>query len=131
MKKKILIVEDDPFTQQFYSYLFSRTDYEIIQTEDGDEILRILRDEDIILIIMDINLTNTFWDDEKVDGVFISNYLKNNDETSHIPILLVTAYQKKVGNLDIFEKSCADDYIVKPITDFNELLSKIKQLTNE
>lgn len=131
MMRKILIVEDDPFTQQFYSYLFSKTDYEIIQTEDGEEIIRILNEEDVSLIIMDINLTNTFWEGEKVDGVFISKFLKSQEAYAFIPILLVTAYQKKVGNSDIFEESCADDYIVKPITDFNELLGKIKKLTND
>ncbi|MBI9073197.1 MAG: response regulator [Melioribacteraceae bacterium] len=131
MTQKILIVEDDPFTQQFYTYLFSKTDYEIIQTEDGDKILQILDEEEITLIIMDINLTNTYWEDEKVDGVFISKFLKNNESYANIPILLVTAYQKKTGTKDIFEESCADEYIVKPITDFNELLGKIKQLINE
>lgn len=131
MTKKLLIVEDDPFTQQFYDYLFSKTDYEIIQTEDGDEIRRVLENEEIALVILDINLKNTSWDGKKVDGVNISKFLKDSEDTAEIPILLVTAYQKKVGNNNLFLNSKADDYIIKPITDFNALLDKINKLVGK
>ena len=56
MKKTLLIVEDDPFTRQFYSYLFPKNDYELIQTEDGNEAMEALEKRNISLIIMDISL---------------------------------------------------------------------------
>ena len=128
MKKKIIIVEDDPFTKQFYDYLFNKTDYTVIQSEDGDEIIKQLSCNEVVLIILDINLKNTFLNGEKIDGISISRFLKQSAQFSNIPILLATAYQKKMGNRNYFEESLADDYIVKPITDFNSLLNKVDQL---
>lgn len=128
MSGKILIVEDDPFTQQFYNYFFTRTGYEIIVTEDGDKIFEILDSEKISLLILDINLKNTYIKNEKTDGIQIAKFIKENDEYKDVPILLVTAYQNKIGTNTFFEENIADDYIIKPINDFNELLQKVDKL---
>lgn len=128
MSKSILIVEDDPFTQQFYSYLFTKTGYNILITENGDEILDLLNKEEISLIILDINLKNTYIDNERVDGIQISRMIKKELNKSSIPILLISAYQKKSGGRKYFEESLADDYILKPIVDFNLFLKKVSQL---
>jgi CheY-like chemotaxis protein len=122
-------MEDDPFTQQFYSYLFRRTSFEIKVTDNGDEFLTILKERDVALIILDINLKNTYLNDEKVDGVMLSQLVKKNPKHEHIPVLLVTAYQNKMNGRDLLVESLANDYILKPITDFNELLMKIQKLT--
>lgn len=129
MSDFILIMEDDPFTQQFYSYLFRRTSFEIKVTDNGDEFLTILKERDVALIILDINLKNTYLNDEKVDGVMLSQLVKKNPKHEHIPVLLVTAYQNKMNGRDLLAESMANDYILKPITDFNELLMKIQKLT--
>ena len=128
MSKSILIVEDDPFTQQFYNYLFTKTGYKILITENGDEIFELLEKEEIALIILDINLKNTYINNERVDGVQISRKIKKELNKSSIPILLISAYQKKSGGRNYFEESLADDYILKPIIDFNLFLKKVNQL---
>lgn len=128
MSKSILIVEDDPFTQQFYTYIFTKTGYNMILTEDGNEIFEILGKEEISLIILDINLKNTYIDDEKADGIQISRKIKKELNLGSVPILLVSAYQIKTGGRNYFEESLADDYIIKPIIDFNLFLKKIDQL---
>ena len=128
MSKSILIVEDDPFTQQFYNYLFTKTGYKILITENGDEILELLEKEEIALIILDINLKNTYINNERVDGIQISRKIKKELNKSSIPILLISAYQKKTGGRNYFEESLADDYILKPIIDFNLFLKKVNQL---
>lgn len=131
MDRKIIIVEDDPFTQQFYKYLFSKTKYVTTTLEDGDELMSLLGEESISLIIMDINLKNSYMNGEKVDGVMLSRHIKLNEAHSKIPILLVTAYQKQLGTNNYFEESLADDYIVKPIVDYNELLNKVNKLITQ
>ena len=128
MNKNLLVVEDDPFTQQFYDFLFAKLGYKLFQTENGNEIFNILDDHNISLIILDINLKNTYLDNKKVDGVIISAKIKKDKKYSHIPILLVTAYQKKSGERNYLDDSCADDYIVKPITDYNDLINKVNKL---
>jgi CheY-like chemotaxis protein len=126
--KSIIIIEDDPFTQQFYKYLFAKTNYKTEIFEEGDRLADMLENEVVNLVIMDINLKNTYLKDKKVDGIFLSKYIKNNDKTAGIPVLLVTAYQKTPSANNYFDDSLADDYIVKPIVDYNDLLDKVKSL---
>ena len=68
MKKTLLIIEDDPFTQQFYSYLFPKDEFELIQTEDGNTAFEALEKGIVNLIIMDVSLKNTFYKNQKYDG---------------------------------------------------------------
>jgi CheY-like chemotaxis protein len=97
-------------------------------TENGDEIFEFLEKEEIALIILDINLKNTYINNERVDGIQISRKIKKELNKASIPILLISAYQKKTGGRDYFEESLADDYILKPIIDFNLFLKKVNQL---
>lgn len=128
MTKNILIVEDDPFSQDFYRFIFKKAGYNATILEDGDEILRRLKVENINLLIMDINLKNTYLKGEKIDGMQLSRIIKQDAVTSKIPILLVTAYSKSVTQGKLIDESLAEDYITKPIVDFNMLLNKVDQL---
>ncbi len=130
MKKNILIVEDDPFTQKFYSYLLSKKNYEIDVVEDGNKIFELVELKPYSIIIMDVNLKNTYLNDERMDGVKLSKLLKQNATSSNIPILIVTAYNITSGS-DLFVKSLADDFIVKPIEDYNLLIDKVEKLVKK
>lgn len=129
--KNILIIEDDSFTNYFYKHFFSKTKFPVDFSEDGNEIFEKLESGNIGLIMMDINLTNTFFEGVQVDGIFLSKKIKDNPIYKNIPVLLVTAYAKGYGPKNYFEESRADDYIVKPISDFNELLKKIENLIDD
>jgi CheY-like chemotaxis protein len=131
MERKIVIVEDDGFSQKFYSYLLKREKYIPIILEDGELLLNTLENENVSLIIMDINLKNTYFKGEKVDGVFLSKLIKGNERYSKLPILLVTAYSMYADGPKFFVDSLADDYITKPILDYKDLLKKIKNLIQE
>ncbi len=128
MKDKILIVEDDPFAQQFYKFLFQRTNFDVLITEDGDEIFKLLDSEIIKAVILDINLKNTYVRDKKVDGVYLSQRIKSDYKIKNIPVLVVTAYKNEPGDSDYFSASKADDFVIKPISDFNKFLEKVYNL---
>jgi len=128
MNKKIIVVEDDGFSQEFYKYVLKREGYIPVILEDGDLLFDTLEKESIELIIMDINLKNTYFKGEKVDGVFLSKFIKENEKYSVIPVLLVTAFSLNTDGPKFFVDSLADDYITKPILDYNDLLEKIKSL---
>lgn len=128
MKKNILIVEDDPFSQDFYKFIFVKAGFNPIILEDGDLVVQTLADESISLIIMDINLRNTYLKGERMDGMKLSRFIKTNDSFPQIPILLVTAYTLNSSTSNFFEESLAEDYITKPIMDFNLLLNKVNKL---
>lgn len=124
----IIVVEDDPFSQEFYKYLLKREGYLPLIIEEGDILFKHLQKESVSLIIMDINLKNTYLNNTKVDGVILSRLVKENPAYSNIPVLLVTAYSLATDGPGFFKESLAEDYITKPIMDYNLLLEKIKTL---
>ena len=128
MNKTILIIEDDPFSQDFYNFIFRKAGLKSLIMEDGDQILLELAKGEVGIIIMDINLKNTSLNGDRINGVKFSRIIKETEKYKSIPILLVTAYSISTNGDSFFAESLADDYIVKPIIDYNELISKIKSL---
>jgi CheY-like chemotaxis protein len=125
---KILVIEDDVFLQDFYRIVFKKIGAEIILAEDTDEILEIVNSGEVELIIMDINLRNTNLDSQRIDGIKLSRYIKERFPHLHIPIILITAYPLSSFGNKLLENSLADDYLIKPIADFNKLIEKINNL---
>jgi len=130
MKKKIIVVEDDPFSQNFYSIILTKTGFEPIIIEDADEVLARLDSDKISIIIMDINLKNTYLQGKKIDGAMLSRLIKSEGKVN-IPVLVITAFSPSIKGNTFFEESLADDYIIKPIIDYNTLLQKIKELIDK
>lgn len=128
MSKKIIIVEDDPFSQDFYKFIFSKAGFETFITEDGDKLLETLLQGGVCLVIMDINLKNTYLKGEKTDGMRLSRVIKQDKQISKVPILLITAYTASNIGKNFFEESLAEDFITKPILDFNLLINKVNKL---
>jgi len=127
-EKKILIIEDDIFLQDLYRIFFKKIGAAIILTENADDILKFISDGEIELIIMDINLRNTNLYSQRIDGIKFSRYIKEHFSSLHIPIILITAYPLASFGNNILEDSMADDYLIKPITDYNQLIEKINNL---
>jgi len=128
VNKTILIIEDDPFSQDFYNFIFKKAGLKSLIMEDGDLILLELEKDEMGIIIMDINLKNTSLNGERINGVKFSRMIKENEKFKNIPVLLVTAYSINANGDSFFDESLADDYIVKPIIDYNELIMKVKSL---
>ena len=130
MKKKILVVEDDPFSQNFYQIIFTKTGFDPIIMENADEVIERLKTKDISIVIMDINLKNTYYQGKKIDGSVLSRMIKENDKLK-VPVLVITAFSPSIKGNTFFEESKADDYIIKPIIDYNTLLTKISELIDK
>jgi signal transduction histidine kinase/DNA-binding response OmpR family regulator len=114
-KATILIVEDNKDLCSFIQDLLYDI-YHIQIAHNGKEALELLtEDHRIVLVISDIMMP-------VMDGLTFCRKIKNNIDTSHIPVLLLTA---KHGEESVLEglKCGADDYIYKP---FNEEVLKIK-----
>ncbi len=126
--KKILIIEDDSFLQDFYRIIFKKIGAEIILAENSNDILRIVSEGEVELIIMDINLRNTSLNSQRIDGIKLSRYIKERFSHLHIPIILITAYPLSSFGNHLLEDSLADDYLIKPIADYNQLIEKINNL---
>jgi len=127
-EKKILIVEDDPMLQEFYKVLFKRLGYNFIITENGEEIVDLIVSGKISLLIVDLNLKNTYLNSKAIDGVELAKYIKQNFYKLNIPILVITAYSTNYFADELLKEGYADDYMLKPIVNFDKLIEKVDNL---
>ena len=104
-KVKILIVEDNPDLLTFLTDYFIKK-YNIAVATNGEDAIEIAHNSDIQLIISDVMMP-------KMDGYEMTNLLKSDMETSHIPIILLTAKSEQ-GDIVTGFKSGAEAYVTKP-----------------
>jgi CheY-like chemotaxis protein len=123
--KKILVIEDDIITQQFYSMFFKKRGFDSIITDNGDKVFESLSKEDIGVILMDINLSNTYFNGEKIDGIKLSQLIKSNPDFINIPLVLVTASSLSSQIKKFLSDTKAEDIVTKPILDYNRFVNKI------
>jgi len=123
--KKILIIEDDIITQQFYTMFFKKRNIDCIITDNGDKIFNALANENIGVILMDINLSNTYFNGEKIDGIKLSQLIKANNDYMNIPLVLVTASSLSSQIKKFLADTKAEDIVTKPILDYNRFINKI------
>ncbi|MCZ7610142.1 MAG: response regulator [Ignavibacterium sp.] len=123
--KRIIVVEDDMITQQFYSMFFNKNGFNVTVTDDGDKILDTLSNEDVGLILMDINLSNTYLNGIKTDGIRLAQIIKSYEDFKDIPVVLVTAYSLSSQVKNLLNETKAVDIISKPILDYNRFLKKL------
>jgi signal transduction histidine kinase/ligand-binding sensor domain-containing protein/AraC-like DNA-binding protein len=120
-KKVILLVEDDNDVRDFL--VEELRDYFTVETEtDGKSGIAKAKDTDVDLIISDVMMP-------EMNGFELTKRLKNNFETSHIPIILLTALSNEESHLEGTE-SGADAYMTKPFSP-QLLVARIFQLLDQ
>ena len=122
MKKKILLIEDNPATIDVIQKELEFLGYESVVAEDGKEGVEKATSYLPDLIIMDISLP-------KMDGLEASTAIRKNLKTQTIPILAATARALPGDKEKCLQAGC-DDYIAKPFT-HRELGAAIKKLLKE
>ncbi|MBA4250787.1 MAG: hypothetical protein C0425_01995 [Chlorobiaceae bacterium] len=124
--KEIIIIEDDPFSQDFYKFIFTKAGLESTIIEDGDKLFERLNDGNVGVILMDLSLRNTYLKGIKTDGVELASKIKKSELYSSIPLIIVSAHSNLNYEVKVLKETQADDYITKPILDFNQFVKKIK-----
>lgn len=104
-KPLILVVEDDEEIRNYIRKSLAE-DYQIQCAQDGIIGLEQAKKQIPDLIISDIKMPN-------MDGIELCNRLKQSEKTSHIPVILLTAYSSKQSKIEGLEKG-ADAYLAKP-----------------
>ncbi len=118
LKMKVLVVEDNEYLQEFLCSALNDK-YEIYLASDGIAGWEILMKEVPDLIVSDIMMPN-------MDGFELCTKVKSTYETSHIPIILLTALADKAQHLKGLGLG-ADDYLTKPF-DITILQQRIKTI---
>ena len=114
----ILIMEDNPDVVQ-YLYACLASDFQLLKARNGREGIAKAIESVPDLIISDVMMP------EK-DGFEVCETLKNDERTSHIPIILLTAKADVESRLEGLKRG-ADAYLAKPFNK-NELLIRVQKL---
>lgn len=106
-KKTILIVEDNDEFRRFVSDVLS-DDYHILEFSNGKDAVQYLAHEIPDLVISDVMMP-------EMDGLELCEYIKTNESTNHIPVILLTAKSSTESKIEGLSTG-ADSYIAKPFS---------------
>lgn len=120
-KKKLLVVEDNVEMRSLLNDVL-KDQYDLAFAEDGEQGVQLAREQQLDLIISDIMMP-------KMEGTELTKVLKTSFETSHIPIILLTAKAATANRIEGLEYG-ADDYLTKPFNP-NELRARVKNLIEQ
>ena len=114
----VLIVDDNKDMRQYLHTLLS-ANYYVLEADDGQSGLKLARESVPDIIVSDVMMP-------VMDGLQFCQHIKEDDITSHIPVLLLTARSTEEQFIEGYEHG-ADAYITKPFSAMM-LTSRIQNL---
>ncbi|HYH09615.1 MAG TPA: response regulator transcription factor [Thermoanaerobaculia bacterium] len=114
MRRRILLVEDDPKTRSTVALYLQREGYDVATAEDGVTALELARERDPHLVVLDLMLP-------RMDGLEVCRALR---ESGHPAIIMVTARSTEDDKLTGLDLG-ADDYVTKPFSP-RELMARVR-----
>lgn len=118
----ILIVDDSQVERKKFQITLDKEKHKLAFAQTGEEAITMAYDTKPDLIIMDFVMPD-------VDGVQATDYLKSNEATKNIPIIMVTSIRQKEEIIKAI-KCGVNDFLIKPFQ-HDQLISKINyQLNN-
>jgi len=112
---RILVVDDEPPIRRFLRTSLAAHGYDVIEAEDGQKALDLMRRNAVALIVLDLGLPG-------IDGFDVIRRLRESG--SSVPIVVLSARTDEAGKVRALDLG-ADDYVSKPFgTD--ELLARVR-----
>jgi len=103
--RQVLVVDDEPMLRNLLSRLLRMEGYEVLEAEDGQKAIEIVRANEPDLVLLDVMLPAR-------DGLDVLGDLRR---TSNVPVILVSALGEEADRV-LGLKMGADDYVVKPFS---------------
>ena len=107
-REKILVVDDEDDILELLDYNLKKNGYEVKGVASGEQALKSVKQEVPDLVVLDLMLPG-------IDGLDVCKVLKNDDKTSNVPILMLTAKGEEADVVTGLELG-ADDYVTKPFS---------------
>ena len=114
---QILLVEDEPAQREVLAYNLEAEGYAVRCAQDGEEAMLLITEAPPDLVILD-------WMMPLMSGLEVCRQLKTRDETSSIPVIMLSARSEEVDTVRGLETG-ADDYVVKPYA-LGELMARVR-----
>ncbi len=115
----VLLVDDEPDLIELLQYALENAGYRVVTAGDGEEGLRVAEEERPDLAVLDIMMP-------KMDGIQLTQRLRENAQLRLTPILMLTARAEEgdeIAGLD----AGADDYVTKPVSP-KKLVTRVKAM---
>ena len=107
-KETILIVDDEEDIVELIQYNLKAEGYSILTAEAGEQAIKIAKQSRPDLMVLDLMLPG-------MDGFEVTRYLRSNEETRDMPIVILTAKGEESDIITGLELG-ANDYISKPFS---------------
>ena len=121
MRRKILVVEDDPDQLEIISLSLKAAGFAIGTAANGTDALVKTRSISPDLIILDLMLPG-------LNGFDVCESLRRDPATASVPIIILTGMRTQFGRFAGLE-SGANDFLLKPFNP-DQLVSKVEKLLN-
>jgi len=115
--KNILVVDDEPDLLDLVLYNLKKEGFQVDSATDGEKALGAIRKGNYDLLILDLMLPG-------IQGMELCRILRNDPQTSELPIIMLTAKGEEVDRILGLEMG-ADDYMAKPFSP-RELVARVK-----
>jgi two-component system, OmpR family, alkaline phosphatase synthesis response regulator PhoP len=115
MRRRLLLVEDDPTLRQALAFNLTREGYEVTAVADGESALTAARSNRLDLVLLDVMLPG-------MSGVEVLRVLRHEGVTT--PVIILSAKGEEIDRV-VGLKVGADDYVAKPFSR-PELLARIE-----
>ncbi|HEX7757910.1 MAG TPA: PleD family two-component system response regulator [Caulobacteraceae bacterium] len=120
MTARILVVDDIDANVRLLQAKLQAEYYDVLTAHDGATALAIAASEKPDIVLLDVMMPG-------MDGFQVCRRLKEDPETRHIPVVLVTALDGRADRITGLEAG-ADEFLTKPIDDLM-LFARVKSLT--
>ncbi len=119
MPARVLVVDDMPANVELLSAKLSAEYYDVFAAADGEAALSLVREAGPDIVLLDVMMPG-------MDGFEVCRRIKQDPETAHIPVVMITALSD-VGDRVRGLEAGADDFLTKPVRD-QALFTRIKSL---
>jgi len=119
VQRTILVVEDEPILRDTIVYNLRAEGYEVLTAGDGATALDTAQRSHPDLVLLDLMLP-------VLDGLEVCRQLRQRQETTGVPILMLTARADETDKVVGLEMG-ADDYVTKPFS-WRELRARVRAL---
>ena len=122
MRKKILIVDDEPNIVMTLEYAFKKKGFEVFIARDGSEALEILEVNVPDVVLLDVMMP-------QVDGYQTMTWIKNNKALQDTKVVFLTA-KNKASDIETGMDLGADKYLTKPFS-VKKIVTEITELVKD
>ena len=118
-KQLVLVVDDQSQNIELLEAQLVPLGYEVVKAANGEEALKMLSDNQIDLILLDVMMPG-------LDGFEVCRRIRRNDAYRLLPVIMVTAMRATEDRIKGIEAGC-DDFVSKPF-DKMELMARVRSL---